>query len=102
MFLQQLADQVFGSLRVTPALDREIENKALLIDRAPEPMRLPATVVTTSSKCHLLPRGRIGRRRTRLQIPGQVLGPHCRIVSYVRDIPRARPASLRSNAGSVE
>src|SRR3954451_24992689 len=40
LLLQQLAQQAFGRLLVAPALDQDIENKALLINRAPEPMLL--------------------------------------------------------------
>ena len=40
LLLQQLAEQAFGGLLVAPALDEDIENKALLVDRAPEPMLL--------------------------------------------------------------
>jgi hypothetical protein len=99
LLLQQLADQAFGSLPVTPALDREIENKALLIDRASEPMRLPALVMTTSSKCHLLPRGRVARRRTRLVNSRPNLGsplPGSSRMSKICPAP-----TLRSNVGSV-
>jgi hypothetical protein len=38
--LQQLAQQPYGRLLVTPALNQDIENKALLVDRAPEPVLL--------------------------------------------------------------
>ena len=38
--LQELAEQAFGGLPVAPALDEDIENKALLVDRAPEPVLL--------------------------------------------------------------
>ena len=37
---QELAEQAFGGLLVAPALDEDIENKALLVDRAPEPVLL--------------------------------------------------------------
>jgi hypothetical protein len=35
---QQLAEQSLGGLLVAPALDQDIKNKALLVNRAPEPM----------------------------------------------------------------
>ena len=35
---QQLAKQSLGGLLVAPALDQDIKNKALLVNRAPEPM----------------------------------------------------------------
>ena len=38
--LQQLAEQAFGGLFITPALHDDIENKAFLADRAPEPVLL--------------------------------------------------------------
>src|SRR5271166_5001227 len=38
LLLQKLAQQAFGSLLVAPALHEDIENKALLVDRAPEPV----------------------------------------------------------------
>jgi hypothetical protein len=40
LLLQQLAEQSLGGLLVAPALDQDIENKALLVNRAPEPMLL--------------------------------------------------------------
>src|SRR3978361_2216835 len=40
LFLQELAEQAFGGLLVAPALDEDIKNKALLVDRAPEPVLL--------------------------------------------------------------
>src|SRR4051794_9381474 len=36
----ELAEQAFGGFLVAPALDQDIENEALLIDRAPEPVLL--------------------------------------------------------------
>jgi hypothetical protein len=36
--LQQLAEQAFGGLFIAPALHEDIENKALLVDRAPQPV----------------------------------------------------------------
>src|SRR5271166_5714028 len=38
LLLQRLAQQAFGGLLVAPALHEDIENKALLVDRAPEPV----------------------------------------------------------------
>src|SRR5271166_6173388 len=38
LLLQQLAQQAFSGSLVAPALDEDIENKALLVDRAPEPV----------------------------------------------------------------
>src|SRR5208337_3550317 len=40
LLLQELAQLAFGGLLVAPALDEDIENKALLVDRAPEPLLL--------------------------------------------------------------
>ncbi len=40
LLLQELAEQALGGLLVAPALDEDIENKALLVDRAPEPVLL--------------------------------------------------------------
>jgi hypothetical protein len=40
LFLQQFVEQAPGGLPVTPALDEDVENKALLVDRAPEPVLL--------------------------------------------------------------
>jgi len=37
---QQLAEQAFGGLFVAPAVDEDIENKAFLVDRAPQPVLL--------------------------------------------------------------
>src|SRR4051812_43574164 len=38
LLLQQLAQQALGRLLVAPALNQDIENEALLVDGAPEPM----------------------------------------------------------------
>ena len=38
LLLQQLVQQAFGRLLVAPALDEDVENKAFLIDRAPNRM----------------------------------------------------------------
>jgi hypothetical protein len=38
---QKFAQQAFGSLLVASALDKDVENITLLIDRTPEPMLLP-------------------------------------------------------------
>ena len=40
LLLQELAEQALGGLLVAPALDEDIENKALVVDRAPEPVLL--------------------------------------------------------------
>src|SRR5689334_3891631 len=40
LLLQQFTQQAFGGLLVAPALNEDIENKAFLIDRAPEPVLL--------------------------------------------------------------
>ncbi len=40
LLLQELAEQAFGGLLVAPALDEDIENKAFLVDRAPQPVLL--------------------------------------------------------------
>src|SRR3954463_9281765 len=40
LLLQQLAQQALGCFLVAPALDEDVENEALLIDRAPEPVLL--------------------------------------------------------------
>src|SRR6202034_2685747 len=40
LLLQKLAEQAFGGLLVAPALDEDIENKAFLVNGAPEPMLL--------------------------------------------------------------
>ena len=40
LLLPELAEQALGGLLVSPALDKDIENKALLVDRAPEPVLL--------------------------------------------------------------
>jgi len=40
LLAQELAEQAFGGLLVAPALDEDIENKALPVDSAPEPVLL--------------------------------------------------------------
>ena len=40
LLLQKLAEQAFGGLLVAPALDEDVENKAFLVNGAPEPMLL--------------------------------------------------------------
>jgi hypothetical protein len=41
LLLEELAEQAFGGLLVTPALDENIENEPVLVDGTPEPMLLP-------------------------------------------------------------
>src|SRR6266436_9355526 len=41
LLLEELAEQAFGGLLVAPALDKNIENEAVLVDGTPEPMLLP-------------------------------------------------------------
>ena len=41
VLLEELAEQAFGGLLVTPALDENIENEPVLVDGTPEPMLLP-------------------------------------------------------------
>src|SRR6201997_2920252 len=40
VLLEQFAEQALGSLLVATALHEDVENEALLVDRAPEPMLL--------------------------------------------------------------
>src|SRR5207248_87576 len=41
LLLEELTEQALGGLLVAPALDQNIENEAVLVDGAPEPMLLP-------------------------------------------------------------
>src|SRR5256885_8387946 len=41
LLLEELAEQAFSGLLVTPALDENIENEPVLVDGTPEPMLLP-------------------------------------------------------------
>src|SRR5205823_5748506 len=41
LLLEELAEQAFGGLLVTPALDENIENEPVLVDGTPDPMLLP-------------------------------------------------------------
>jgi hypothetical protein len=41
LLLEELAEQPFGGLLVSPALDENIENEAVLVDGTQEPMPLP-------------------------------------------------------------
>src|SRR5258707_14798110 len=41
LLLEELAEQALGGLLVAPALDKNIENEAVLVDGTPEPMLLP-------------------------------------------------------------
>src|SRR3954470_3272652 len=40
LLLQQFAQQAFGGLLIAPALYEDVEDKAFLVDRAPEPILL--------------------------------------------------------------
>ena len=40
LLLHELAQQAFGRLLIAPALDEDVEDKALLVDRTPEPVLL--------------------------------------------------------------
>ena len=41
LLLEELAQQAFGGLLVAPALDENIENKAVLVDGTPQPILFP-------------------------------------------------------------
>src|SRR5271155_5500466 len=41
LLLEELAEQAFGGLLVTPALDENIENEAVLVDGTPQPILFP-------------------------------------------------------------
>ena len=62
---QQAPQQTSRGLAVALGLQNLVENIALLIDRAPEPMFFPAMLTTTSSRCQMslrLGRLRVSRR----------------------------------------
>jgi hypothetical protein len=73
--LQQLAEQAFGGLFIAPTLHEDIENKALLVDRAPQPVlragdgdddlvRVPFVAAARGS-----PTNAIGEFKAELQAP---------------------------------
>jgi hypothetical protein len=95
--LQQLSHEPLRGAAISPALDEDVENKAILIDGAQ--CFLPAIVITTSSRCHLSPRTG-ARRRMRLENSRPNFSAQQRIVfmadddparsQYFFDHPRAR------------
>ena len=92
LLLQELAEQALGGLLVSPALDKDVENKALLVDRAPEPVLLAGDAEDNLVKMPFVATpGARRRRRLANSLPN--FRHHCRIVSSVTAMPRAASIS---------
>ena len=77
---QKLAEQAFGGLLVAPALDQNVENEALLVDRAPEPVLRAGDRDDDLIKVPFVAAAG-ARRRIRLANSRPNFRPHCRLVS---------------------
>ena len=49
---QEFRQEALRRSAVSPFLDQNVENKAVLIDRAPKPVSFAAMETKTSSRCH--------------------------------------------------
>ena len=88
LLLEEFAEQALGGPLVTPALDQNIENEAVLVDGTPEPMLLSGDADDDLIKVPFVATAG-ARRRMRLANSRPNLRPHCRIVSCVTEMPRA-------------
>jgi hypothetical protein len=80
LLAEQLAHELDGCAFVRSALNKDFENLAFMIDRAPQVYVLPATRTTISSTCQrLLGRGRL--RRSLRAIIGPNFNTQLRTVS---------------------
>ena len=92
LFLEELSEQAFGGLLVAPALNQDIENEAMLVDGTPEPMLFPGDADDDLIQVPFVATARrsltdaVGEYRPNLR-------PHCRIVSWVTEMPRAASIS---------
>jgi hypothetical protein len=99
LLLEELAEQAFGGLLVTPALDENIKNETVLIDGTPKPMLLPSKADDDLIEVPFVATARrsspdaVGDSRPNLRL-------HCRIVSCVTDMPRA--ASISSTHAQAQ
>ena len=92
MLPEKLAEQTFGSLLVAPTLDENIENEAVLIDSTQEPMLFPGDADDDFIQVPLIATARRSLTDAAGQIPPN-LRSHCRIVSWVTEMPRAASIS---------
>ena len=100
LLLQQFAQQAFGCLLVAPALDQDIENRARLVDRAPEPVLLAGDADDDLIEVPFVATA----RRTPLDAVGKLPAePSGSIAGSSHTSPRchAPPAPPRPSAGSV-
>ena len=91
LLLEELSEQAFGGLLVAPALDEDIENKAVLVDGTPQPMLLPGDADDNLIEVSFVATAR--RRRMRLANSRPNLRLHCQIVLCVIEMPRAASIS---------
>jgi hypothetical protein len=97
--LQELPELAFGSLLAAPALEEDIENEGVRVDRAPEPVRLAGDgddhlveVPFVVAPAWGSPTG-CGWRS-----PDRIPGPHCRVVSWAAELP-ASPQPCPGSTG---
>jgi len=80
LLLQKLAQQAFSGSLVAPALDQDIENEALLVNRPPEPMLLAGDGDDDLIKVPFIAAAGRGPTDAVGEFPAE-FQPHCRIVS---------------------
>jgi len=83
VLLEELSEQALGGLLVAPALNQDIENEAMLVDGTSEPMLFPGDA---DDDLIQVPFVATANSRPNLR-------PHCRIVSWVTQMPRAASIS---------
>ena len=100
LLLEELAEQAFGGLLVTPALDENIENEPVLVDGTPEPMLLPGDADDDLIEVPLVATARSALTNAVGEFPAEFKAP---TAGSSRASPRCRgqPASSRPCAGST-
>ena len=89
---QELPHELLRSATVSSTLDQDVENEAILIDRAPQPVRLASNRDDDLIHMPFV----AASRRALADLIGERLPnffPHWRTVSYVTQIPRAASIS---------
>src|SRR3984893_16027658 len=91
LLLEEFAEQALGSLFVTPALHQNIENEAVLVDGAPEPVPLPGDADDNLIKVPFVATARRSPTDAVGEFPAEFEAPWP--VSCVTEMPRAASIS---------
>ena len=92
LLLQDLAEQAFGGLLVAPALYEDIKNKALLVDRVPEPVLLAGDAEDNLVKMPFVAAAGGLLTKAADKFPAE-FRLRCRIASQVTEMPQAASIS---------